>query len=187
QVTKRGVAKPTKGIRPMAATAMAQQQRNPFADNLAIRKRWVEGGGPLAPNIPPALDMWQQLSPILPAGVTTGTVITVQLRNVGLIKRLLVRVKATVTAGATNTQTLTAVGLANFLSSVLYSELSNYQGINTPSLHLTHLATVKRHRPFASAMASDTPFGYGNIFSTVQQAPATIAATNAREVDFLME
>lgn len=171
----------------MAQAMAAQQQRNPFADNLAIRKRWVEGGGALAPNIPPALDMWQQLSPILPSGVATGSVITVQLRNVGLIKRLWVRVKATVTAGAVTTQTLTAFGLANFFSNVLYTDLGNNQRINTTSLHLTHLASVKRHRPFASAMTTDTPFGYGNIFPTVQQAPATIAATNAREIDFLME
>lgn len=165
-----------------------QQPRvNPFAQNIAIRNRWVSGGGPTAPNIPAALDMWQQLSPILPAGVTTGTVITVQLRNVGLIKKLWVRVKATVTAGATNTQTLTALGLANFFSNVLYTDLGNNQRINTTGWHLTMLASVKRHRVFAAAYTSDNPFGYGNIYTTVQQAPATIAATNAREIDLLLE
>ena len=165
----------------------AQQQRNPFADNLAIRKRWVEGGGALAPQIPAALDMWQQLNPILPSGVTTGSVITVQLRNVGLIKKLWVRVKGTVTAGGATNWTLTPFGLANFFSNVLYTDLGNNQRINTSSLHLTHLASVKRHRPFASAMTTDTPFGYGNVFTTVQQAPASVTAGQAKEIDFLME
>lgn len=171
----------------MPAAAAAQPQQNPFASNLAIRQRWVQGGGALAPNVPPALDMWQQLSPILPSGVTTGTVLTIQLRNVGIIKKLWVRVKATVTAGNTTTQTLTALGLANFFSNVIYTDLGNNTRINTTGWHLTMVASVKRHRPFLSAVTTDTPFGYGNNFQTVQQAPATIAANGNHEIDLILE
>ena len=75
--------------------------------------------------------MWQQLNPILPSSVGPGSVITIQLRNVGLVKRLIVEFSATITAGATSAQTLTPLGLANLISNVTFIDLGNNTRINS--------------------------------------------------------
>lgn len=164
-------------------------QGNPFANNLAIRQLWVDGGGDLNPTIPPALDMWQALNPIIPAGTTTASVITQQLRNVGLVKRILVRLTATVTANAAagSSLTLTAQGLSNLVSNVTFTDLANNQRINTTGWHLTAVATAKRRTVFGAAYTSDTPFGYGNIFTTVNQAPPVIANNTSANIQLMME
>lgn len=162
-------------------------QANPIAQNAAARSLILRGG--MVGNMyqPPAIDMWQPLNPTLPASPAPGSVLTFYIRNVGLVKRLIVEFKATVTAGATSQQNLTAFGLANFISNVTFSDLGNNQRINTQGWHLTAVASAKRRKVFGAAYTSDTPFGYGNINNRVQQAPATIAATVASEIDFFLE
>jgi hypothetical protein len=127
------------------------------------------------------------LNPILPSSVGPGSVVTIQLRNVGLVKRLLVEFTATVTAGATTTQTLTALGLANFISNVTFVDLGNNTRINTTGWHLNLVSSVKRRRVFAAAYTSDTPNGYGNINNRTMFAPATIAANGNSVVKFMLE
>lgn len=161
----------------MAATANAAQNAyaQAYAQNMQIRNLIVHGIP--SSGIPPAVDMWQPLNPVLPATVAPGTTLTAQLRNVGYIKRLVIKITGTVTAGATSQQNLTAMGLANLVSNVTYTDLANNQRINTPGWHLVAVATVKRRSVWGAAFTSDTPFGYGNNFSAVK-AGATIAATN---------
>lgn len=167
----------------------AQQARNPYADNLAVRNRWVHGGGDLRPDIPAAINMWQALNPNLPSGIAPGSVITQQLRNVGLIKRLLVRITGTITANAAagSTLTLTKLGLANLISNVTFTDLANNTRINTTGWHLVVVATAKRRRVFGAAYASDTPFGYGNNFTTVLQAPGSIVNNTAANFQLMLE
>jgi hypothetical protein len=167
--------------------AAPQQQMSPQQQNAMVRQLILRGGAMGNMYFPPAVDMWQQLNPILPSSVGPGSVVTIQLRNVGLVKRLLVEFTATVTAGATTTQTLTSLGLANFISNVTFVDLGNNTRINTTGWHLNLVSSVKRRRVFAAAYTSDTPNGYGNINNRTMFAPATIAANGNSVVKFMLE
>jgi hypothetical protein len=163
------------------------QQMSPQQQNAMVRQLILRGG--VLGNIyfPPAVDMWQQLNPILPSSVGPGSVITIQLRNVGLVKRLVIEFGATVTAGATTIQTLTPLGLANFISNITFVDLGNNTRINSTGWHLNLVSSVKRRRVFAAAYTSDTPNGYGNINNRTMFAPATIAAAGNSPVKFILE
>ena len=162
-------------------------QMSPAQQNMAARNLILRGGQVGKTYYPPAIDVWQPQNPILPSSPGPGSVLTFYLRNVGLVKRLIVRFKATVTAGATSTQTLTKLGLANFISNVTFFDLGNNQRINTTGWHLTAISSAKRRRVFGAAYTSDTPLGYGNNNNRVMYAPATIAANGTTEVDFQLE
>ena len=168
----------------MSSVQLAAQAMN---QNNAARSLILRGGMVGNKYFPPAINMWQPLNPAQPSAPAPGTVLTFYIRNVGLVKRLIVRFKATVTAGATSTQTLTPWGLANFVSNVSFFDLGNNQRINTQGWHLTAVSSAKRRGPFGAAYTTDTPFGYGNINTRVQYAPATIAATANSEIDFFLE
>lgn len=172
----------------MAAPAQskAAPQMSPQAQNMAARQLILRGGQVGNVYYPPAIDVWQPQNPNLPSGVGFGSVLTFYLRNVGLVKRLVVKFKATITAGAQDL-TLTKIGLANFVSNVTFYDLGNNQRINTTGWHLTAVSTAKRRRVFGAAYTSDTPLGYGNNNNRVMYAPTTIAATTASEVDFMLE
>lgn len=117
----------------------------------------------------------------------TTPVLQVQPRNVGFIKRFIVKFSASVTNsdGATDA-TLTDFGLANFFSNVQFTDLNNNQRINTPGWHISFLNTIRHRKPFATGFQpletlADLAAGrtgnqmssYGNNF-TVVQAPHTI-------------
>lgn len=166
-----------------------QAQQNPYLQNLQIRQLWVHGGGEARPDIPAAINMWQGLNPNLPSGIAPGSVITQQLRNVGLIKRLLVRMTMTVNANAAagSTLTLTKLGLANLVSNVTFTDLANNTRINTTGWHLTAIASAKRRRVFGAAYVNDSPFGYGNNFNNVIQAPSSIVNNTSATIQFMLE
>jgi P3 major capsid protein len=163
------------------------QQMSPQQQNAIVRQLILRGGALGNMYFPPAVDMWQQLNPILPSSVGPGSVITIQLRNVGLVKRLIVEFSATVTAGATSVQTLTPLGLANLISNVTFVDLGNNTRINSTGWHLNVVSSVKRRRVFAAAYTSDTPNGFGNNNNRVMFAPATIAANGTTPVKFILE
>ena len=169
------------------AAPAQQQQMSPQQQNAMIRQLILRGGVLGGMYFPPSVDMWQQLNPILPSSVGPGSVITLQLRNVGLVKRIVVEFSATVTAGATTTQTLTPLGLANFISNITFVDLGNNTRINSTGWHLNLVSSVKRRRVFAAAYTSDTPNGYGNNNNRVMFAPSTIAATTASPIKFMLE
>jgi len=168
------------------ATQQAQQV-SPAAQNFGARNLILRGGQIGNMYFPPAIDVWQPQNPILPSSPGPGSVLTFYLRNVGLVKRLILRFKATVTAGATSQQNLTKLGLANLISNVTFFDLGNNQRINTTGWHLTALSSAKRRRVFGAAYTSDTPLGYGNNNNRTMFAPATIAATANSEIDFQLE
>ena len=163
------------------------QQISPQQQNAMVRQLLLRGGPVGNIYYPPAVDMWQQLSPILPASVGPGSVITVQLRNVGLVKRLVFEINGTFNAGATSLQTLTPLGLANLISNIMFIDLGNNTRINSTGWHLTLVSTVKRRRVFGAAVASDTPNGYGQVNNRVMFAPPTIAANGASPFRFILE
>jgi P3 major capsid protein len=167
--------------------AAAQQQMSPQQANAMVRQLILRGGVLGQSYFPPAVDMWQQLNPILPSAVGPGSVITIQLRNVGLVKRLVLEFSATITAGATTAQTLTPLGLANLVSNVTFIDLGNNTRINSTGWHLNAISSVKRRRVFCASYASDTPNGYGNNNNRVMFAPPTIAANASTPVKFILE
>lgn len=168
----------------MASNANAAN--NVYAQNMAARQLILQGGQVGGVMYPPAIDVWQPQNPVLPSGVNTGSVMTFYLRNVGLVKRLVLRITATITAGA-SAQTLTPLGLANLVSNVTFFDLGNNQRINTTGWHLTAIASAKRRGVFGASYTSVNPFGYGNNNNKVQNAPATIAANTSQEVNFQLE
>src|SRR6516164_10947569 len=137
------------------ANGAGNQQISPQQMNAIIRSLVLRGGVLGNAYFPPAVDMWQQLNPILPSSVGPGSVITIQLRNVGLVKRLVVEFSATITAGATSTQTLTPLGLANLISNITFIDLGNNTRINTTGWHLNVISIVKRRRVFCASYTSD--------------------------------
>jgi hypothetical protein len=111
--------------------------------------------------------------------------INVLPQNVGIIKRFVVEIVATLTNNGGATATLTDTGLANLLSNVTLYDLQNNLRINTTGLHLHMLSCVKRRRPFAATADRNTASGNNrsqmlNVPPAswgVFQAPATIATT----------
>lgn len=160
---------------------------SPAQQNFAARTLILRGGQVGKTYFPPAIDVWQPINPALPSSPAPGSVITFYVRNVGLVKRLILQFKATVTGGASTTSTLTKLGLANLISNVTFFDLGNNQRINTTGWHLTAISSAKRRRVFGAAYTSDTPLGYGNNNNRVMYAPATIASTVATEIDFQLE
>lgn len=147
---------------PTAAQMAAKMQ----AANMQARQLVVQNAYPMIQQI--------YSSTIQPAN---GAVINVPPQNVGLIKGFLVEVSALVTnpnAGS-STLTLTAQGASNLVQNVLFTDLQNYQRINTSGWHLSMLNSAKQGRPFLSSTASDSPIGYGSNYAVVK-APATINA-----------
>lgn len=173
----------------MSSKGQPAQQRtmSPAQQNMAARQLILRGGQVGNTYFPPAIDVVQPINPQLPNSPAPGTVITFYVRNVGLVKRLICQFKATVTAGASTTQTLTKLGLANLISNVSFFDLGNNQRINTTGWHLTAVASAKRRRVFAAAYTTDTPLGYGNNNNRVMFAPSTIAANGTSEIDFQLE
>ena len=79
---------------------------------------------------------------------TSQPVVNVIPRNVGIIKKFLVGITATLQNTGTTVATLTQGAAANLLSNVTFYDLQNNLRINTNGIHLTALASVKRRRPF---------------------------------------
>lgn len=160
-----------------ASPTTGANQSNSYAalynQNQQIRNLIVHGIP--SQGVPPAVDMWQPLNPVLPNGAGFGTVLSAQLRNVGLLKRLVIKVTGTITAVAGAALNLTPLGLANVFSNVTFTDLANNQRINTTGWHLVAVSTAKRRRVWGAATTTDTPFGYGNNFSAISAANIGVA------------
>lgn len=153
------------------AATTPTQKMSPAQLNMAARNLILRGGMVGGVYKPPAINVWQPQNPILPAAPGPGSVLTFQPRNVGLVKRLVIRIRGTITAGA-DSQTLTPWGLANLVSNVTFFDLGNNQRINTTGWHLNLISCAKRRRVYGAAYTTDTPNGFGNI-NTGGAAPST--------------
>jgi len=142
-----------------------QQQVDPRQQNMMNRQLVLQN----------AINEWL---PIYTQTFTSGpgTVINVPLRNVGLVKRLVVEINGTLNVGASETQSQTRFGISNFLSNVTLTDLSNQTRINTAGWHLHMLATAKRQFAFGAAFTSDSPINIGSNFQVIQ-APASYSAS----------
>lgn len=122
-----------------------------------------------------AREMFQVVATNTPSAPLVGQQITIPLRNVGLVKRLIVEVTGTVAQGAAEVQSLSPFGLANVMSNINVTDLSNYQRVNTTGWGLTYLASLRRQGAYGASYLTDTPFGLGSNFS-VNNAPAAVTA-----------
>lgn len=119
------------------------------------------------------------------SGVTNAAqqnVVNIAPRNVGLIKGFFVDVIASVTTIAGSSATLTALGPANILSQIVFTDLQNNNRIQTTGWHMHLLNTAKAGRPFGISTAFESsPIDYGNNYTEIS-APATIAASGSGTV-----
>jgi hypothetical protein len=119
-----------------------------------------------------AINMWQQIYSGVVAAPVPGAVVNIPLRNVGLIKRLVVEITANLTQGAAETQTRTKYGPANTLSNITLTDLSNQTRINTTGWHMHLLATARRQGAFGAAFTNDSPVSIGSNFPVIS-APSS--------------
>lgn len=147
------------------AQQAAIQQQKLVAQNAANRGAVLQQGFPMLQQI-----FAQTFQP------ANQTQVNVPPQNVGLIKGFLVKLTATVTnpGAGSSLLSLTPFGPANLLQSLVFTDLQNYQRINTPGWHIALLDSVKQGRPFLSSTPSDSPMAFGSNY-TVIKAPATIA------------
>lgn len=126
------------------------------------------------------IDAWQEIYSQSFGANLAGQVVNVPLRNVGLIKRLIVQVEAEIAGTAGPTHTLTTLGMSNFFSNITFTDLSNNTRINTTGWHLMTVASAKNRFAYGASFVGSTgvtnPYGYGNNYTNVVTAPATITA-----------
>lgn len=131
-----------------------------------------------------AIDMEQPIFQTTLLGTIPGQVINIPVRNVGLIKKLTVSIAFDITPVGVEMHTLTPFGLANVLSNVTFTDLSNQQRINTTGWHLHFLAAARRQSIYGAAYASDSPapgtvlvpWGIGSNFRVVYSPPVVVGA-----------
>lgn len=104
-------------------------------------------------------------------------------QNVGLLKGFLVRMTATLTNPAAGSSILTRTpnGPANLVQNFTFTDLQNYQRINTTGWHLSMIDSAKQGRPFLSSTPSDSPMGYGSNWNVIS-APTTIAVNTSANI-----
>jgi hypothetical protein len=121
-------------------------------------------------------NMVQPLPALTINPAASGNTMNLVPATVGLLKGFLLECTATVSNAGGALATLTEFGPANLLSNITFTDLSNYQRINTTGWHIAMLNTVKRRRPYGVPYTlTSSPIGYGNNFSSLISAPATIA------------
>lgn len=106
--------------------------------------------------------------------------VTVNPRNVGLVKGFWVKIVSTITNGSAVQLNLSDFGPANTLSQVQFNDLNNNTRMQTAGWHLHLINSIKSRRPFDTALVRttgfDSPINYGSNFIGQISAPATIPA-----------
>lgn len=135
------------------------------AQNLAVRQQVLAT----------SVLMKQQIASATIAN-SAQTQVNVPTQNVGLITGFLLKVVAQIAnpAAGSTVYNITPNGPANLLQNVIFTDLQNYQRINTSGWHLSVVKSLRQKSPFGSSTPTDSPMGYGSNW-TVIKAPATIA------------
>jgi hypothetical protein len=118
----------------------------------------------------------------------TQNIINIAPRYVGLIRRFIVELTATVnnSAGSGSAITPTVFSAANLLSQVVFTDLNNNVRVNTSGWHLFSLACARHRRVYGSAVTTDTPIGFGSNFTVIKQT-ASIAANANGTINMVYE
>ena len=110
---------------------------------------------------------------------SSANIINVSPRLVGLAKRFMVKIVATIqNTDAVNDLTLTGLGPANILSAVQFNDLSNNIRIQTAGWHLHMVSSAKRQGCFGASYVNDSPIDFGSNFNVIS-APQSIPAGGA--------
>lgn len=134
-----------------------------------------------------AREMHQITNTNVIAAPIVGIPQNVQLRNIGMCKRLLLEVTGTIAATGAETQNLTKWGLANVFSSISVTDLANYNRINTTGWHLYTLAALRRQMAYGAAFLNDAPVNFGSNIQ-VNNGPASVnAGTGAKTFRMFFE
>lgn len=95
-------------------------------------------------------------------------VVTINPRNVGLIRGFWVKIVATINNQSGDVATLSDFNAANILSQIQFNDLNNNTRIQTTGWHMAFLNSIKARRPFGTAWVHgtgfDSPINYGNNF-----------------------
>lgn len=147
------------------------QQANPAQANMQARNIVLSQ----------SIDMWQEINSGTIAGDPRGQVVNIPVRNVGLIKRFVIELSGTIVQSAAETLTRTEFGLANALSSIVFTDLANQTRINTAGWHMHMLATARRQMAFGAAFTNDSPISIGSNYNVmVAPSPVTNTASTFR-------
>ena len=139
------------------------QKMNPMEANMLARQAVLNSG----------IDMWQSIFTQVLSGDARNQVINVPVRNVGLIKRFVIEITGTIAQSAAETLTRTALGAANVLGNITFTDLSNQTRINTAGWHMHNLATARRQMAFGAAFTNDSPMMMGSNFVVIS-APSSV-------------
>lgn len=115
---------------------------------------------------------------------TAQPVVTINPRNVGLIKGFWVKAQATIVNGSGVTINLSDFGPANMFSQIQFNDYQNNTRIQTSGWHINLINSVKARRPFGAAIFNatgyDTPINYGSNWT--QQIELTVAGARATSI-----
>jgi len=93
-------------------------------------------------------------------------VVTVNPRNVGLIRGFWVKIVATINNQSGQVATLSDFNAANLLSQIQFNDLNNNTRIQTTGWHMAFLNSIKARRPFGTSWIHgtgfDDPINYGS-------------------------
>lgn len=159
------MAKMTGNVNTNGANGNAQQM------NLVARQMVLQS----------AIDMWQPVYTTTLSGDPRGDVVNIPIRNVGLIKRLVVEISFAIVQANAETLTRTAWGIANTLSNITFTDLSNQNRVNTTGWHLFALATARRKAAWGAAFTNDSPVDIGSNFNVIFQ-PASVTTSQTCRV-----
>lgn len=134
-----------------------------------------------------AREMWQVTNTNVIAAPIVGIPQNVQLRNIGMAKRLILEIKGTVAATGAETQNLTPWGLANVFSSVIVTDLANYNRIQTTGAHLYALASLRRQAAYGAAFMNDAPVAMSSNVQVIDAPSSVNAGTGAKTFSMFYE
>jgi hypothetical protein len=121
---------------------------------------------------------------VLAADIPTAGVVTVNPRNVGLVRGFLVKVNGTLHNGDNADAALrTPFGASNMLSNIQFQDMNNVTRHNCPGYAMALINSAKQPLVLGGAYAPNIPMGYGNNWD-VQVGAASFATNTDTEVQF---
>jgi hypothetical protein len=120
-------------------------------------------------------EMWQITNTNTVPAPIIGIPQNIQLRNIGMCKRLLLEITGTVAATGAETQNLTPWGLSNIFSQIIVTDLANYNRIQTTGWHLYALASLRRQMAYGASYLNDAPVAMGSNIA-VNNGPSSVNA-----------
>lgn len=127
-----------------------------------------------------SVEMTQQIFSQSFDTTTVNGAINIPLRNVGLVKKLIVIVSGKVkNTDAAVDSVVSPFGFANVLSNVTFTDLNNNLRINTTGWHLNLLNSVRDRWPYASALEAAGWTETTTVITDQAQYGANFAVTKA--------